>query len=552
MNTTVNRLQGVSRNHKIHAFLPTIPQLPLTNKLFNVSKATPSLGIIALNRMAFGPTLEALAEFEALGTTDEARLLAYIEQQLDPSSDIENGEFLRRLAEANFITLNKSRQQLWQEHFRHKGEYSYKTLALREVERLLFIRAIYSKRQLAEVLADFWHNHFNVYAWSLSQISAMFVHYDRDVIRKHMMGNFREMLTAVAQSTEMLYYLDNHTNSATNLNENFARELFEQHTLGAENYLGIMRQCDVPRDSENRPIGYVDDDIYEATRSFTGWTIADNADDPEADTGLFLYRADWHDRFSKTVLGHKLPADQPALEDGANVLDLLAAHPGTARHISRKLCRRLICDYPSQSIIESTTAVFLAQKDAPDQLTQVVRHILQSLEFRTTWGKKVKRPFETIVSALRTTNANFTIKYSDSDSNSFMWRYDQMGQAPFAWHAPEGYPDTKEHWQSSTSLVMRWRMINWLVDKKDSNNTYRLDIIGQTPTHLNTATELVDFWIDRILGYQMDGNDRQLIIDFMAQEHMPHDSLDMRKKKIQARLRSTVGLILNSPQFQLR
>ena len=549
---TANRTTGMSRHQVIHAFLPTIPQLPLTNKLFRSNSVVPSLSMIALNRMAFGPTPEAIAEFNALGATDEARLLAYIEQQLDPYSSIDNSEYSARLAEANFLTLNKSRQQLWQQHYRHDGEYSYKTLALREIERLLFIRAVYNKRQLIEVLADFWHNHFNVYAWSMSQIAALFGYYDREVIRGHMLGNFREMLTAVAQSTEMLYYLDNYTSSAAGPNENFVRELFELHTMGAENYLGVMRQIDVPTDGEGRPIGYVDDDVYEATRCFTGWTVANKDSGPGGDTGLFLYRADWHDRFQKNVLGNFIAADQPDLKDGHDVLDFVAFHPGTARHISRKLCRRLVSDYPSQSLIDSTAAVFTAQQNAPDQLTQVVRHILQSNEFKTTWGEKVKRPFEAIVSAMRATNANFTIKYDDSDSNSFMWRYDQMGQAPFAWHAPDGYPDTKEHWQNSSSLVMRWRMINWLVDKKDEQDQYRLDVLGQTPGNLNTATELVDFWIDRILGYSMSADDRQLIIDFMAQEISPLEALDMSNKKVQDRLRSMVGLILNSPQFQLR
>lgn len=549
---TVNRSQGISRNQLIHAFLPTIPQLPLTNKLFGVNNVPPPLGILALNKMAFGPTPQAVAEFNALGGNDDDRLLAYIEQQLDPLSSLDNSEFSNRLGEANFLTLNKSRQALWQEHFRHDGEYSYRTLALREIERLLFIRAVYSKRQLIEVLAEFWHNHFNIYAWSMSQIAAMFVYFDREVIRKHVLGNFRQMLTAVAKSTEMLYYLDNYTNSAAGPNENYARELFELHTLGAENYLGVMRQSDVPRDSENRPIGYVDDDVYEATRCFTGWSVADKESNPGGDTGLFQYRADLHDRFQKNVLGAFLPADQPDLKDGNDVLDLVAFHPGTARHIAGKLCRRLISDYPPQSIIDSAASVFMAAQNDSDQLKQVVRHILQSDAFKSTWGEKVKRPFEAVVSAMRATQADFTIKYDDSDSNSFMWRYDQMGQAPFAWHAPDGYPDTKEHWQNSSSLVMRWRMINWLVDKKDDQEQYRLDVLGQTPASLDTAVELIDFWIDRILGYSMESEDRQLIIDFMAHDSGPNDGLDMDDKKTQDRLRSAVGLILNSPQFQLR
>jgi uncharacterized protein (DUF1800 family) len=220
--------------------------------------------------------------------------------------------------------------------------------------------------------------------------------------------------------------------------------VFELHTLGAENYLGVKRQSDVPVDPEGRPVGYVDDDVYEATRCFTGWTVANNDSGPGGNTGLFLYRDDWHDRFQKTVLGRFIPADQSAMKDGRDVLDALAEHPGTARHVCRKLCRRLISDDPPEGLVQSAADLFLAQKEAADQLKQVVRHILRSTAFRSTWGEKIKRPFEAIVSALRATNADFTIRLDDSDSNSFLWLYSNIGQDLFSWESPDGYPDVKE------------------------------------------------------------------------------------------------------------
>jgi uncharacterized protein (DUF1800 family) len=512
----------------------------------------PPVAVIALNRLAFGPRPGDLSAFQALGSSDEERLYAYIDQQLDPGS-INDSVLEARLAEAAFTTLEKSLAQLWADHMvNNLGSYSLRTLPLREVERALFIRAVHSRRQLVEVLADFWHNHFSVYGWDF-YAAPTWVHYDRDVIRGHLLGNFREMLEGVATSPAMLYYLDNYTNSRAGPNENWARELFELHTLGAENYLGVRRQNEVPRDGNGRPVGFVDDDVYEATRCFTGWTVANSTSGPGGNTGLFLYRDDWHDRFQKTVLGRFIPADQEALQDGRDVLDVLAAHPGTGRFICRKLCRRLIGDDPPENVVQSAAALFVEQKDAPDQLKQVVRHILRSPEFRTTWGQKVKRPLEAVVSALRAADADWVIKIGDGDSDSFMYSYGQCGQPPFAWAGPDGYPDVKDAWQSTPSLVMRWRMFNWLITVTDDLSNYRLDLVGQTPAGTRTPNELADFWIDRILGRALAATDRQIIVDFMAQGRNADLDLPLdTDSEVKDRLRTMVALIMMSPDAHWR
>jgi len=403
-----------------------------------------------------------------------------------------------------------------------------------------------------EVLADFWHNHFNTYAWEYP-LYAMFAHYDRDVIRGNMLGNFRQMLQDVAESTCMLYYLDNYTNSRAGPNENWARELLELHAMGAENYVGVKRQSDVPLDGQGRPGGYVDDDVYEATRCFTGWTVANSDSGPGGNTGLLLYRDDWHDRFQKTVLGQFIPADQEPFKDGLDVLDVLAAHPGTGRHICRKLCQRLISDDPPESVVQSAAALFTAQKDAADQLKQVVRHILRSPEFRSTWGQKVKRPFEAVVSALRAADADFTIKLDDDDSNSFMSYYGYIGQPLFRWPAPDGYPDFKEAWQSTTPVVMRWRIFGWLIDVKDDAEKFRLEILDQAPASVRSPNALADFWLDRILGQGIDAGTRQQIVEFMAQGRNPDYDLALDTDgNVQDRLRAMVALIMMSPDFQWR
>ncbi len=503
----------------------------------------PRLAVIALNRMAFGPRPGDLEAFDALGSDDRQRLENYVEQQLDPAS-IDDGDLEARLQQSGFQTLNKPLNQLWREHVREAPNHRARTLPRRETERATFTRAIFSRRQLHEVITEFWHTHFNVFAHEY-QISPVWVHYDRDVIRANALGNFRSLLEAVASSPAMLFYLDNFTNSNAGPNENFARELFELHTMGAESYLGVGRQLDVSRDENGKPIGYVDDDVYEATRCFTGWTV-------DEETGGLFYRSDWHDRFQKTVLGEFFPPDQPPLRDGRIVLDQLAFHPGTARHIARRLCSRLIADEPPTAAVEVAARVFQQEKDSPDQLAKVVRSILLSEDFRRTWGRKIKRPFELIVSCLRAAQSDFLFKLEDRYVEDFMYLHSRTQHGLFAWRTPDGYPDAKEPWLSSGPLINCWRFINWLFTR-EIDDAYPVDAFSQTPSQLRSANELADYWIERMLGRPMDAQDRREIVDFMAQGRDPE--IDLRldiSDDARHRLRMMVALIALSPDFHWR
>lgn len=515
----------------------------------------PSLAVIALNRMAFGPRPgdpeTSVEAFNGLpGATDIDKLYQFIDRQLNPTA-IDDSDYNNRVAQANFVTLDKSLTRLWSEH-KESSDHQTRILPMKETERVTFLRAVYSRHQLVEVLADFWHNHFNVYGWD-GTIASVFVHYDRDVIRNNMFGRFRDMLEAVAKSTAMLYYLDNYLNTRSGPNENWAREVFELHTLGAENYLGSqLSQQDVPRDGAGWPTGYVDGDVYEASRAFTGWTVANGKRGTSGDTGRFEYIEEWHDRFQKTVLGRYFPPNQTAATDGNGVLDRLAEHPGTARHVCRKLCRRLIADNPPESIVQSAADLFLAQKDASDQLKQVVRHILRSQAFRSTWGQKVKRPFEAIAATLRATNGNFSFAVSDSETNRFLGQFKAIGQPLYSWKPPDGYPDFTEAWANTTALVMRWRMMNWLVDRKIDSEIYRLDLLGQTPTTVRSPNALVDFWVDRLLNRAIDPADRQKLVDFMAQGSNANADLALTSSKAISRLQALAALLVMSPEFQWR
>ena len=354
-------------------------------------------------------------------------------------------------------------------------------------------------------------------------------------------------------SASMLYYLDNYTSTNAGPNENFCRELFELLTLGSANYFGILPQSQIPTDDNGVPLGYVDADVFEAVRCFTGWSVDNTTSGGGANNGDFLYRPETHDRFQKNVLGVFIPQDQPALKDGRDVLDALAAHPGTGRHIATKLCRRLLSDTPPQSLIDQAAALFTAQKDAPDQLAQVVRLILLSSEFQTTWGEKTKRPFEIAAAAMRAGQADFDMPIGDGDTNSFMSRFNDAGQPIYRKASPDGFPDVREAWHSTTPRAICWRLVNWLIDVRDDSEVFRLNVLATTPATARSATEIADFWIDRILQRPLPDGDRQDIIDFMAQGFNPDLALPIdTNTSLQDRLRSMVGLIFMTPSFLFR
>ncbi len=515
---------------------------------------TAPLAVIALNRMSFGPRPEDFDAFNALGATDEERLRAYVNQQLNPDS-IDDSEFETRYTAAAFETLHKSHEQLYADHIASNPYdsnddtyWDWYSKPTYELVDATLLRAVYSRKQLTEVLADFWHNHFNIFFWQDDGVPLL-VSYNRDVLRKHMFGNFRQMLEAVAQHPSMLYYLNQNNSSDAGPNENFARELFELHTLGAENYLGVRDPNSVEKDANGLAVGYVDNDVYEAARCLTGWRIDDDLGDWEdgvEKTGNFIYYKSWHDRFNKLVLGRYIPADQEDLKDGRDVLDLLASHPGTARHIARKLARRFISDSPSDAVVQAAADTFLAYKDAPDQLKRVVETILLSPEFSQTFGAKIKRPLEAVISTMRALNTDFT-----KIPSGVSWMLGLMGQALFERRPPDGYPDVKEVWANSMSILYRWNFAvgiteNWLDDEQ--GHVIRTDVYSQTPADLRTAEGLADFWINRILNRAMSESDRAAIIAVMAQEYGTQEQLP--DDHVQYVLPAMVEVIIMSPDFQ--
>ena len=503
---------------------------------------TPPLESLVFSRLAFGPRPADVDTFRGMGATPRERLENWLKVQLAPET-IADDEFDTRLSQSNYLTLEKDLFDLWNDHAREEEDFDYHMLPIYETQHAVILRATYSRRQLAEVLADFWHNHFNVFGWHFFS-GPLFVHYDRDVIRTHMLGNFRQFIEDMTAAPAMLFYLDNFFSSADGPNENFAREVLELHTFGEENYYGAIPASEVPRGTDDVPLGYTDEDVREFARCLTGWSIDEN-------TGSFLYRDYWHDDGPKSVLGLDIPAGQQALKDVQDVFDLLATRPGVARFVCTKLCRRLVADNPPESLVDGASGVFLANTDQSDQLERVVRAIVLSDEFADTWGDKVRRPFELVIGAVRSMNPTFSLPLAADFSRYVFWLLYTTGHFPYTWPPPTGFPDRKEIWLTTNALVTSWRLTNLLAGL-ELDGWRPCDPVAATPGGLRSAAELADYWIDRALLRSIEEPSRQAIIDFMAQGKNPDAQLNLGSGVIKDRLRSMVGLVLMSPEFHWR
>jgi uncharacterized protein (DUF1800 family) len=540
-----------------------------------VNAPLPPLRVIALTRLAFGPSLTDSEGWNATaGATEDEKFVNWVTAQLNPA--FENGVYFTdaatagRIQTANLPTLGKTLPQLWADHMRNptQNDQLRRNDPADDVYLATFIRAVYSKWQLFELLVDFWHNHFNVHAWDWSYAMATWVHYNRDVIRTNALGNFRQMLEAVATSPAMLFYLDNYINTVAGPNENWAREMIELHTLGAENYAGVIPRETVPG-YPAAPEKYCDGDVYEATRCFTGWRVNDEkrqGDPTFKDDGTFLYDSSRHDRFQKIVLGTSFPETwaNEAMKDGRTVMDKVASHLGTGRFMVRKLWRRFIGDTVPpvgvpNAFFDSLAALWTANWQNPNQIRIVLQEMLTSplSPFKTTFGDKIKRPFEAAISMLRSTAADFR---PDKKHWDFSWYYESMGQDLFDRRPPDGYPDVKTAWNNTTSILMRWRFCNWMIEEgtpKDRSDI-KLDLFAWTINAINnggigrTPAGVADWWITILLGRPMlSTQSRKAVVDMLARGSGT-TTYQLSDNELRDRVPDAVALILMSPDYQLR
>jgi uncharacterized protein (DUF1800 family) len=556
-----------------------------------------SLRTIAMRRLAFGPSPELMAMYDATpGASDEERFDNWVRQQLNYTA-IDDTPCTNRIDSAqlkirytyNNRTVNEirplswlsaSRETLWQQRVIPDLPWAERIRPYNEVRVATWIRAVCSRRQLFEVMVDFWHNHFNVNATADQRIAATWPDYDR-IIRTHALWNFHAMLTEVTKSVAMMYYLNNVSNKAgggEGGNENFARELFELHTLGSDNYLKFYDQRGnipvVEYGSERYAASYIDYDVYEASRCLTGWTIA-NGRDGRPNTGAFYLMDSWHDNYPKTVLAPPLlpgiepapnfPFNNGAEQDGTKLLRLVAYHPGTARHLCTKLCRRLVADNPPESLINTAYNVWMQHRESPDQIRRVVEAILLAPEAKSTFGAKIRRPLEAIWAFLRATNASLPNDVAEVNGDvtkgnyweGLLWSVDQTGHRLFGWDTPTGHPDRAEYWANTNALLKTWNCFYTLAQSWGGN--VQMDIVGQTPAGLSCAG-IVDFWLQRMLTYTPTGDLRTLLINFLAQGFDPNQppqplpsAPDWRSPEaVRERIVAMVQLLAMSPEFWLR
>jgi uncharacterized protein (DUF1800 family) len=371
-----------------------------------------------LNRVAFGARPGDYERVRQLGKSAEEAAAAYIED--------EAAEFAVR----RFETLNVPLGELfeYQEELLHN-----------ELMRGTLARAVFSERQLYEVMVQFWSDHFNIDP-SKGDCKWLKVADDREVIRKHALGKFSDMLRASALSPAMLWYLDGRVNRRENMaekpNENYARELLELHTLGVHG-------------------GYTQKDVMEVARCLTGWTVRSKNQKPYLAIGKVEFKLHQHDCAAKEVFGERIPAIPERLSKaererlGQNeldrVLEIVTRHPATAKHISAKLCERFIADEPPVSAVKVVANAF-SQSNGNIRVT--LRALFDTDEFRQQRGNKFKRPFNFIVSAMRATGAK-------TDSGMEIVDYlRRMGHAPFNYPTPDGYPEPAAPWLGT--LLWRW------------------------------------------------------------------------------------------------
>ena len=386
-----------------------------------------------LDRTSFGPTLETVQRVNQIGIS------AYFDEQLEPEK-ISDDLVEEKVSALKTIRLNSGElfelyppPKVAKERGMAADMMKAPRMIIYELQQARLLRAVQSQRQLNELMVDFWNNHFNIFA-AKGADRWLTTSYDRDTIRPHALGKFRDLLLATAKSPAMLFYLDNWLSVSPSaarmpanarrrgLNENYGRELMELHTLGVDG-------------------GYTQQDVREVARCFTGWTLLRPRGDAE-----FHFEPRLHDPGEKIVLGSRITVG--GMEDGLQVIDLLARHPSTAKFIATKLARRFVADDPPVSIVNRAADAF---RRSNGDIRTVLRTIIDSPEFFSpeVYRIKVKKPLEFAASALRITGADVKVTPQ-------LIRYlGRMGEPLFLAQPPTGYPDVGSSWISPDMLLTR-------------------------------------------------------------------------------------------------
>ena len=526
----------------------------------------PTFERIALNRVTFGARLSDVDRLKQMGWK------AWVEDQLRPplGDDPELASFLdsqmmfikyNGLAAAKGIPgwppvnqfraltyLKQDVAQLWEVPRKIETAVAadeYDRIG-KELNAATWIRNSRSTYQLREFMVDFWNNHFNVGRQADFYATAALPVYDLGVIRPRAFGNFHDLLTAVATSASMLRYLDNASSTAAHPNENYAREILELHTLGGPAYAGVGKPGAKARKPGDIAPGFTDQDIIQASRALSGWTLEQGQDGPGGPlpfTGKFVFNPIQHNDDAGVFLGVDLGGFK-GLDQGKAVLKIIAEHPATADFVCTKIARRMYGDGPPSSVIARGKRAWLAGRDQPDQIRRVLAAMLMDGDEIGRPGTKLRRPYERVIAYVRTADVLLSA-FPKADI-----ALAPLGDGIYAWPTPEGRPDVDSQWLSGMVNLYSWNFITVLLEQ----DSFRTSLAAQTPEELRgSPAGLVEHWVNRMVGYAlrpaaMDA----LVADAGAPTGAVAALAGRDAQKAEAGMRRLSALIAAAPEFGQR
>lgn len=438
-----------------------------------------------------------------------------------------NGQVVRMAVRDGFIdkdsvkTDRKEYKEVIRNYMQEKGYKPVQEL-YRQLYAQKILRAAYSNNQLREVMTDFWFNHFNV-SITKNDCAEFIPVYERDVIRPGALGKFGDLLSGTAHSPAMLYYLDNFSSKGQGLNENYARELMELHTLGVDG-------------------GYTQQDVTQAARVLTGWTVRENN---------FFFAPKRHDMGEKTVLSHHFAAGQ-GYEEGVQLLDLLAHHPSTARFISRKIAVRFVCDDPPASLVDKMAKTFVDKKG---DIREVLMTMVSSPAFWSAQAvrEKTKSPFELAIGAVRGLRARV-----DQPAQLYNW-VTRMGERMYFYQAPTGFPDKGQYWINTGSLLNRMNFGLALATGRIPGLRFDLAVLNNNHEPESAQAALVTYCKIIMPERDLDQTIKRLtpmLNDPGLQQKVDSAAAVAGERTMMAppsgQLTQVVGVIIGSPEFQRR
>jgi uncharacterized protein (DUF1800 family) len=465
----------------------------------------PALHLI--RRATYGPSPALLAEVRSTGVQ------AWLDTQLNPASipDPEVDALMTRWPKRDLKTWEAREQLASTERWGFAFQVAERHLA----------RALWSRRQLFEVTADFWTNHLVVPvpatdAWDSSHL------FHRDVIRRHALGRFADMLAASVQHPALLNVLDNADSTRQAPNENHGRELLELHTVGAG--------------------AYTEADVKASARVLSGLSI-------DKESGLFEFKPwrHWVGPVKVMDWSHENSSAEDGLAVALSMLAYLANHPQTARRIATKLAVRFVADNPPATLVDRLAAVYLSEGTA---IAPVLKALFTSAEFTASAGQKVRTPYEDALATLRVLD----VKPPTSGTavlRDFLYLLGRLGQAPLGWPAPNGYPDVAAAWSSASSTLQRWNYHLGAVRGSTLSALPRAAVGTLLPSPLPaTYGAYVDALASRLLIDPLTPAQRTALCTYLA--HAPGDALKSTDAAVGWRLPYVAALILDTPNFAAR